>query len=83
LSQYNFARLRGASVPDASSSSQTSAGDVNTSAVTGEDEMQIMDKMMRSYESELMNPIKGVLFGNLMTAMLIQVEDDDDFMVHA
>jgi hypothetical protein len=28
---------------------------------------------MRSYESELMHPVKGLLFGDLLTALLIQV----------
>ena len=34
---------------------------------------QAMEFLMRRYESELRSPIRGVLFGSLMTAMLIQV----------
>lgn len=33
----------------------------------------VMEKLMRSYEAEISNPVRGLLFGNLMTAMLIQV----------
>ena len=32
-----------------------------------------MEALMKSYESELPNPIVNIIFGNLMTSMLIQV----------
>jgi hypothetical protein len=32
-----------------------------------------MEELMRRYEEELQNPIRGVLFGDLLTAILIQV----------
>lgn len=32
-----------------------------------------MDELMRRYEEELQHPIKGMLFGDLLTAILIQV----------
>lgn len=35
---------------------------------------EAMDALMKSYEKELQNPIQGILFGNLMTAMLIQMQ---------
>lgn len=34
---------------------------------------QAMDALMKSYEAELPNPIRGVLWGNLSTSILIQV----------
>lgn len=33
-----------------------------------------MDHLMKTYESEMSNPLKGLMFGSMMTAMLIQVE---------
>eukprot|EP01038_Epipyxis_sp_PR26KG_P012394 gene12394-16624_t len=35
---------------------------------------QAMDTLMHSYEKELQSPIRGILFGSLMTAMLIQMQ---------
>eukprot|EP01041_Mallomonas_annulata_P012326 gene12326-25929_t len=40
----------------------------------GEIREQAMELLMRRYESELRSPISGVLFGSLMTAMLIQMQ---------
>lgn len=36
-------------------------------------EAQAMDALMNLYEKELQTPMRGLLFGSLMTAMLIQV----------
>jgi hypothetical protein len=36
-------------------------------------EEKVMEKLMKSYEAEISNPVRSLLFGNLMTAMLIQV----------
>ncbi len=38
------------------------------------DDVYVMEKLMQGYESELANPVRGLIFGNLMTAMLIQVK---------
>lgn len=35
---------------------------------------QAMEQLMRKYESELRAPVKGLVFGSLMTAMLIQMQ---------
>ena len=32
-----------------------------------------LDALMSEYEKELQTPIKGIMFGSLMTAILIQV----------
>jgi hypothetical protein len=36
-------------------------------------QIKAMEQLMRSYELELMNPLRGLLFGDLVTAILIQV----------
>lgn len=38
------------------------------------DEDVVMEKLMRSYEAQMSNPVRGLIFGNLMTAMLIQTQ---------
>lgn len=35
---------------------------------------QIMEELMTEYEKDLKNPLQGLVFGSLMTAMLIQVQ---------
>jgi hypothetical protein len=35
---------------------------------------EALDALMKSYEAELSNPIQGVLFGNLATSILIQMQ---------
>ena len=37
-------------------------------------ETAVMDTLMRTYEKEMQTPIQGILVGNLMTAMLIQLQ---------
>ena len=37
-------------------------------------EDEIMNKVIRNYEMESFSPMKGLLFGNLMTVMLIQLQ---------
>ena len=37
-------------------------------------ETAAMESLMRTYEKQLQNPIYGMLYGNLMTAMLIQMQ---------
>ena len=34
----------------------------------------VMEALMRAYEKEMKTPIQGLLLGNLMTAMLIQMQ---------
>lgn len=38
------------------------------------DETDAMEALMRTYEKQLQSPIYGMLYGNLMTAMLIQMQ---------
>ena len=35
---------------------------------------EVMEALMRSYEQDMKNPIAGLVFGGLMTSMLIQVK---------
>ena len=38
------------------------------------EEGAVMEALMRAYEKEMKTPIQGLLLGNLMTAMLIQMQ---------
>jgi hypothetical protein len=64
--------LMGNSSPDTSLSPSPPRGEGQVEIAKDLDE-QAMDKLMKSYEAELSNPVRGIIFGNLMTAMLIQV----------
>ena len=48
-------------------------GSIPTTIDNRNDKLDVMECLMRRYESELRSPIRGVLFGSLMSAMLIQV----------
>ncbi len=69
-SSVHIAQSVGASVVAAASTVTAAASEVPGPSHTHED---IMEAMMRSYEEEMKHPISGLLFGNLMTGMLIQV----------
>jgi hypothetical protein len=44
------------------------------STVGAEDSYErTMEHLMKNYEAEMSNPLKGLMFGSMMTAMLIQV----------
>ena len=38
------------------------------------DQAEVLDVMMRTYESDLRNPIRGIMLGGLISAMLIQMQ---------
>ena len=53
--------------------SVTPQGDGISSGVHMSDNELAMELLVKSYEAELPHPIRGIVFGNLMTAVLIQV----------
>jgi ATP synthase regulation protein NCA2 len=63
-----------------SSSTSTSNGsgnvldDVESKEASLANESAAMETLMRTYEKQLQSPIYGMLYGNLMTAMLIQMQ---------
>ena len=61
-----------------SSSSSNNSGNVLDDLETKEsslaNESAAMETLMRTYEKQLQSPIYGMLYGNLMTAMLIQMQ---------
>ena len=63
-----------------STSTSTSSGsgnvldDVESKEASLANESAAMETLMRTYEKQLQSPIYGMLYGNLMTAMLIQMQ---------
>jgi hypothetical protein len=47
------------------------------------DETDAMEALMRTYEKQLQSPIYGMLYGNLMTAMLIQMQKLKGISAHS
>ena len=51
-----------------------SSHDVSGQNIALANETAAMESLMRTYEKQLQSPIYGMLYGNLMTAMLIQMQ---------
>lgn len=69
---------RASSAVSRNETADLSISNLDVPRVTNFSAEEAMDALMKSYEAELPNPIRGVIFGNLSTSILIQVNTIHD-----